>query len=399
MIVFWLISTILAGIALILILRPLLGGKPADDISRRELNIALYRQRLQELQLEHESGVIGDDQFQQTRHELERSLLQDVPDEDADSKAITPVSTKTALISTASFILLVAGMYWLIGDIHYLSPERKAVQIQQQRQAMLIAGIDELQAHLKTNPRDAEAWALLGRSYLLLGRFQQAVASYEKAYQLTGGRHPQLLADYAESLARANGGNLSGRPLELAKRALQLDANNQSALWLVGFAAFQQRDYRSAINYWRRLYRIQQQRGQVDPALKQFLGQAEQRAGVAVKPGPKLVVKISLSPALQRQVRASDTVFIFARAANGPRMPLAILRKKAGKLPFKVVLDDSHAMRPGMALSNFDQVFIEARISRSGTANRQKGDLYGRSPAVRVARNRPVVIVIRNRVQ
>lgn len=409
---FWLLAVVMVGTALAVILLPMF-RKPSVAITSDELNATLYRQRLKELEIEQKNGVIGDDQYQQAVHELERDLLQDVPVKSGNARIEKDIKPNMTVIVAAGlgFLLVATGLYALLGDVYYLSPTIKAEHLQRQQRAtligsidkvqgaMLIGGIDKVQAHLKANPRDAQAWAILGRTYLLLGHYKQSISSYEQAYQLTGGQHPQLLVDYAEALARANGGNLSGRPTELATRALSMDGNNQSALWLLGFAGYQQKQYRQVLVYWRKLYRLQQQSGKIDPMLQNYLGQVLQLTGKSLSSESALTVRVSLSSALRRQTRDTDTVFIYARAVKGPRMPLAIVRKQVSDLPLTVTLNDSMAMRPGMGLSNFRRVTIEARISRTGNAIRQKGDLYGRSNPVRVDRRQPVTIVISNRVK
>ncbi len=402
MMVFWLLAVIMVGTALAVLLLPMFRKPSVAAISSDELNAALYRQRLEELELEQKNGTIGEDQYQQAVHELERSLLEDVPVKSSKPRTATDTKPNKTVIVAAGlgFLLVATGLYALLGDVYYQSPTSKAEQLQRQQRTMLIGGIDKMQAYLKTNPRDAQTWAMLGRTYLLLGQYKQSVSSYEQAYQLTGGRHPQLLVDYAEALARANGDTLSGRPTKLAKRALSMDGKNQSALWLLGFAAYQQKQYRQVLVYWRKLYRIQQQSGRIDPALQNYLGQVLKLTGesLTLSPGSALTVRVSLLSALRRQARGTDTVFIYARAVKGPRIPLAIVRKQVSDLPLTVTLNDSLAMRPGMGLSNFRRVTIEARISRTGNAIRQKGDLYGRSNPVRVDRRQPVAIVISNRV-
>jgi cytochrome c-type biogenesis protein CcmH len=257
------------------------------------------------------------------------------------------------------------------------------------------ASAEELAARLQSNPGDGAGWATLARSYNVLGRFNEAAAAYATAVSLLPA-DAQLLADYADALAMSQGQRLDGKPLDIIQRALKADPANLKALALAGSAAFERKDYRGAVGYWEKVVQgapadsefsrsigssLEEARALVEgrtpvaalpaimPAQSAAMGQA---AGAATLSG-----KVSVAPHLAGKAKPDDTVFIFARAEKGSRMPLAILSKPFRELPMTFTLDDSSAMASGMKLSSAGTVMVVARVSRSGNASAQSGDLEG----------------------
>jgi cytochrome c-type biogenesis protein CcmH len=248
---------------------------------------------------------------------------------------------------------------------------------------------------MQEQPNDAEGWSMLARSYSVLGRHPEALAAYEKAVALRKD-DPSLLADYADSLAVKNNRNLEGEPMKLVERALKLDPKHLKALSLAGSYAFARKDYLGAIKHWEKVVAI----GPADNAFVQQFGpaiaEARDLAGLppVAKPldstpptalaGRTVSGRVTLSAALAKQAQPDDTVFVFARPAPGAGMPLAILRKQVKDLPLDFTLDDSMAMSPANALSSSSKVVVSARISKSGNAMPQPGDLSGQTAEVNV---------------
>jgi cytochrome c-type biogenesis protein CcmH len=264
----------------------------------------------------------------------------------------------------------------------------------------IAAMVDKLAQRMKEQPNDAEGWAMLARSYSVLGRHPEALVAYEKAVALRKD-DPTLLADYADSLAVKNNHKLDGEPMKLVERALKLDPKNIKALSLAGTAAFDRKDYAGAVKQWEKVVAI----GPADNAFVQQLGpaidEARQLAGLpaASRPldgapaasdtpvaatGSTVSGTVTLSATLAKQAKPEDTVFVFARPAPGTGMPLAILRKQVKDLPLDFTLDDSMAMSPANALSGSKKVVVSARVSKSGNAMPQPGDLSGQSAEVSV---------------
>ena len=261
--------------------------------------------------------------------------------------------------------------------------------------------VDRLAQRLKDKPDDAAGWALLARAYSAMGRFAEAVPAYDKVLALQG-ENADLLADSADALAGLNQGKLNPQALARIERALVLDPDNVKALALAGSAAFDAQDYPSAVRQWQRVesalpadsaFRSQIQASLAQarqlgglaagaPAVAAVGGPASAATGVSAPARTALSGRVTLDPALAGRVSPGDTVFVFARAASGPRLPLAVLRKQVKDLPFDFTLDDSMAMAPTARLSGQAQVVVGARISPRGDAMPQAGDLAGQSGAV-----------------
>jgi cytochrome c-type biogenesis protein CcmH len=261
--------------------------------------------------------------------------------------------------------------------------------------AAIQATIDRLSERLKSQPDDAAGWTMLARSYTAQGRASDALPAYKRALDLQP-QDAQALADYADALAVANNRSLVGEPEALALRAVKLDPKNVKALSLAGTAAFNRGDFKTAANLWERAVNASDPVSEFTQQLQAALAEARQRAGLpplgasaapaapaapAAEPAPTVGVtatsvagRVSLSAAARAAVGPDDTVFIFARAVTGSRMPLAIQRRKVSDLPLDFRLDDSMAMFPALRLSTVRQVVIGARVSKSGNATPQAGD-------------------------
>jgi cytochrome c-type biogenesis protein CcmH len=194
---------------------------------------------------------------------------------------------------------------------------------------------------------------------------------------------------FAEVQAGLQGNRLDGTPLDLVERALSIDPNFARALWLAGVAAYKSGDGDRALSYWHRLGQLKEldarSRAQVEQAMAQVgQGRAAPRKASAAASGASVAARIELAPELMEKTSPGDVVFVFARAAAGPRMPLAVQRLRVADLPRDIVLDDSMAMSPQMRLSAFDEVILAARVSRTGSATPSPGDLVGASAPVAV---------------
>ena len=244
---------------------------------------------------------------------------------------------------------------------------------------------------------------MLGRSYAVLGRFGEASEAYAKAAARMP-RDAQLLADYADALAMAQGRTLQGGPEKILLSALAIDPDNVKALLLAGTAAFDRSDHSAAIRYWERALRVLPEESDMVQRLRASIAEARALAGSpdgktrVAKPAPaqggsRVSGVVRLAPELAGKVAPGDTVFIFARAVEGPRMPLAILRVRGSDLPAEFTLDDSMAMAPQMKLSAFPRVIIGARVSKSANASPQPGDLQGLSAAVKVGAKSVSVVI------
>ena len=249
--------------------------------------------------------------------------------------------------------------------------------------------VSDLVQNLAERPEDANAWLMLGRSNGLLGRRDEALAAYEKAVALRGG-DAGMLAEYARALATKNGGRSTPQSDALLARALAAEPANPQALGLAGISAFQHADYVTAIRHWETMARGLPADSPDLPRLQASLAEARKRSDSTAT---SLSGTVTLAPALARQASPSDTVFIFARAAQGSGAPLAALRKQVRDLPIRFSLDDSMAVLPDAKLSGATQLIVGARISKSGNPIRSPGDLSGESaPTVPGARGVSITI-------
>lgn len=377
------------------------------------------KQQLLQLKALHADGSLPEAAYQEGKAKLERRILDQVLAGNTPSAAAkpttaaaTPAPSETAngprpspwLVSgltVAVVVIAAAGYLWKGsvppsmqgGDAPAMADAQDA---QQSNAAQQIAGmVDKLAERLKSRPDDVEGWTMLARSYSVLGRHAEALKAYEKALSLRKD-DPALLADYADSLAVNSNNSLEGEPMKYVERALKLDPKNLKALYLAGTYAFNKKDYPTAVKLWERLAAVGPAGNvfarEVEPAIAEArsLAGMPSAAGAANGGSPAAASAaavsgtVSLSAALAKQAQPDDTVFVFARAAEGSRIPLAILRKQVKDLPLSFKLDDSMAMSPATALSSARKVIVGARVSKSGNAMPQPGDLAGQSQPVAV---------------
>jgi cytochrome c-type biogenesis protein CcmH len=260
--------------------------------------------------------------------------------------------------------------------------------------------VAKLEQRMKDQPDDAEGWSMLGRSYSAMGRYPEAVTAFKRVAALKP-KDAQALADQADAVAMAAGRKLAGEPAQLIARALELDPKNLKALALAGTIAFDANDYAKAAQLWTTAVAVAEPGSELERNLQSGVAEARSRAGLPAAPvaaasagaaapnaaaaaGATLAGQVQIAAALKGKAAPEDTLFVFARAVDGPRVPLAILRKQVKDLPLTFTLDESMAMNPAMSLSTAKQVIVGARVSKSGNAIAQPGDLQGFSQAVAV---------------
>jgi cytochrome c-type biogenesis protein CcmH len=406
---------ILAGVMIALALAFVLPAltkrhKDEEQTTRARANVMIYRDQLAELDADLRNNTISKEQHDAGRREIERRVLEDTLASLNEAPPATAGHTKWVPIALSVIIPLAAvGLYLKLGTPQAVSPQMAANDPTSAQgnvespHGTSFEKIREMAAklaeRLKQQPNDGEGWAMLARSYRVLGEFKEASDAYEKAIKLVPA-DAQLLADYADALAMAQGQSLEGEPMQLVERALKVDPNNLKALALAGTAAFDGKNYKLAVGYWQKAVKLSPPDSEFTQSLQSGLQEAQALAegrtppqdlpnimpergsnqAEAAAPASSAAAisgKVSLSPSLAAKVSPEDTVFIYARAESGPPMPLAILRKKASELPVSFTLDDNSAMSPNMRLSNFAKVTVMARVSKSGNAMPQSGDLEG----------------------
>jgi len=335
--------------------------------------------------------------------------------ESGDSKPLTRNFSDHAVTALVLLAVpaLALGLYYRLGSVHSLTiaaPPEQIAAADDGKLPPVEVLVEQLEQRMTQTPDDPRGWQMLGQTYIAMGRYADARDAYGKALQLVGDQ-PTLMMRYAEAIARANDGNLSGEPTELIDKALTLEPNNPDALWLGGLAAYQRGDGETTLSQWRQLLAMQAPGSESASTLKEHIARAERTflagadtpdAGTEAGTGnlmdaasaASIQASVSVDPALVEQITPSDILFIYARAAQGPKMPLALVRRTAGELPLTVRLDDSMAMIPDMKLSAFAEVEVVARVSRAGSATPRSGDLTGSSEILAVGGTQVTDVVI-----
>jgi cytochrome c-type biogenesis protein CcmH len=380
-------------------------------------SVRALRQQMQALRALHEAGTLSAEQFEASRAALERRAVESIS---APVAAAGDAPSPKFIAGLAMFVVLVvAGGYTWIGspgslplgpgagsampasgaaDAGAANADANAPHAVTSEQ--IAAMVDRLAQRLKDKPDDAEGWTMLARSYVVLGRHADAVEAFRHATQLRP-EDATLLADFADALAVTQQRRLEGEPMQLVERALKLEPGNVKALALAGTAAFDRQDYAGAVRQWEQALKGEPAGSDFARQLQADIAQARQQAGgalpapaetaaassapsAATAPAARISGTVELSPSLAAMASPEDTVFVFARAAQGPRMPLAILRRQVKDLPLRFTLDDSMAMSPAARLSTAGRVIVGVRVSKSGNAIAQPGDLQGASGEVAV---------------
>ena len=291
-----------------------------------------------------------------------------------------------------------AGVYQLIGTPSAIDN----VPTQAQAGMDIHKALDELRAHLVAAPKDAQGWLLLAQAETEMQQPDQTRDAYDHVLQLTPNDTNAMVGWAEADAASRTDHHIEGRARDLLLQAVKLAPDNQRGLWLLGISDFQQGQYADAAATWRVLQPQLQPGSTVAQAVAQQIALADARVNGKSDPaeqsanaqGPALQVNVSLAPALKTKLAAGDTLFVYARAENGPPMPLAVARLDASKLPTTVTLTDAMSMVPTMKLSSTPHVFVGARISHSGQAIAQAGDLEGNAGVVAVDSKTPISIVI-----
>lgn len=412
MVLFMLLAAAMVAVALAFVLAPLLrhAREGSADPSAR---------RLRALDEALASGVIDDDEYR-----AKRAALATSPQTMRPSRAGSIALLFTALLLPAAALAL----YRFVGAPQALDPANLAADTESasphgDRGPEMEQAIAMLAERLKQKPDDVEGWALLARAYQAMGRGDDALDAYRHAHDLAKD-NAAISVEYAQALALAAPGHrIDGEARALLDEVVKADASNQRALWLLGISDYQGERYDAAIARWKTLLPLLDPASDVATSVKKQIAEAEARrdgkappeevlastasakpsaeqpaAAAADANAPKLTVQVALDPSLKNALDPDATLFVFARAASGPPMPLAIQRLKASQLPLTVTLDESMGMLPTMKLSMFPQVIVGARVSKSGNAMPQSGDLQTLSAPLDVHRSEPLALTIDQRV-
>jgi cytochrome c-type biogenesis protein CcmH len=355
-------------------------GSEAQRVDPARANAEVYREQLAELEREHSQGTLSSAEYQQTRDELTRRLLEDVQGAEAAAAMPAPTGSRWVRSTLALFVVCVplASLmaYGVLGQPAGLDPEALAQSepregVDPKKMADMVA---QLERRLQEDPNQVQGWVMLGRVQRAMGQFEAAGQAYAKALALS--RDDDIAIEQAEVLAQARQGRFEGAPWQIIQGVLRANPEHLSALLLAGSAAYAEGRYEQALKFWQRARSQMTPQSPDFPALEEALTQVRGKLGAAAAPvsASRITGVVRLAAPLQGQVAPADTVFIYATPADGSRMPLAIVRTTVAALPYAFTLDDSSAMTQAN-LSSVAQVTLRARISKTGEARAQPGEL------------------------
>lgn len=432
---FWLIAAVLTLAAILFLLPSLFskkhshgkstGDKPLSSESiRLQQNILIAKEQLEDIEFRFEKGELSEEAYRKSRQELEQSLYDDLKQSEQQEQEMPVKRTPATLISSAIIVSLVpliaVGMYLKLGNPVFtteLSSKQAARQELRKNVPTKADGSPDidtmvagLQKKMEADPDNLKGWFMLGRSYMVLRKYPEAATAFERANKLQPDSTEIMLA-LADSLAMKNGGRIEGQAVELIDKVLAIEPNNLTGLWLGGMAARQQLDFVTAVKRWQHVLpqlRTQEEKTEINSliaeAKKQLTpeqqaqlnsnsqtvekstastSQNQKVADSAASQSADIVVSITLADKFKSSVQPEDYVFVYAKAMNGPPMPLAAVKKQVKDLPFEVKLNDEMAMMPNLKVSSFPQVVVGARVSKTGGAISQNGDLYTEQSAVK----------------
>lgn len=424
---FWSIVSAMTLAVLGLVLRPLFMRQPTVT-NDQEKKLPVYRQQFSELEQDLANGLLTDDQYQAARSELERRVLEETGSTDASMVTTGGfVNLRLVALSLAMIIPASSGvLYWTLGNPAAMTHPAASAASQGgpggdgQMAEGLNQLIEQLRKKLEQNPNDGVGWGLLARSYMAMERYADAVPIFERATKLDPD-NAGLLADYADALAVHQGRKLEGRPETLIQKALKLDPHNVKALMLSGTIAYNRKDFARAAKEWEEAHTyLPSDDQESSDQLKASIAEAKRRMGSGpsmnmlvanppmeqakpAKPTAQsgqsraITGKVILGPNLANKASLPDTLFVFAKDVAGPPMPVSIVRASKKDLPFTFRLDDSTSPMPSRKLSDIDTVVIVARLSKSGKAMPESGDLEGMSQPIKPGAENITVVIDRER--
>jgi cytochrome c-type biogenesis protein CcmH len=418
MIPFWLAvgAMVLAAIGIAVI--PVFRARESSDTSRTALNARVYRDRAEELDTDLAEGRLEAEQHRELKDELGRTLL----DDSGESEAVATRDDRSHWIAAALFIALPALGLLYYYQTAYQGPSAEWIDLRARMNDTIAQALDDpddlppgvvenlpdfaraLQSQLLAeDSKDARAWLLLGVSYLQLQAPIPARDALERAYRIDPER-VQTMVSLAQARILGSDGRMDPTSAELLASALRKDPSHQGALLMYGFGAFNAGRFQDAIGAWERLLSLVEPGSERARLIENTIAQARRSASSpspAAQPGSSaaasevaLDVTVEMASEVAANLSAGDTLFVFAKARQGPPMPLAVVRQAAQGFPVRVTLDDSRAMAPNMKLSDFKEVLVEARVSKSGNVAATPGDLESSPAPVDLSNARQSVSIV-----
>ena len=394
-ITFWAAMVSMLFVAIGILIFPLLRVRESASIAYRESNLQLHKSKIQELDVDLAEGRIDQAHYRVARQELDRELLDDVPVESKDTAALHySVADKRhpgVALTIAVFLPALALLLYMQLGMHSVGEQAVAGQAMPSVAEM----VRTLEQRLNSGGGKAEEWAMLARAYKHLQRYNDAIKAFD--FALERAPSAQLMLEQAETLALSNNQRFDGRARALIQAAREREPDNINVLWFAGVAEFQAGNYHQSIEHLARLAPQAAQDPEINKSVRFYIEKAREQliaAGDDMAPvdeilglaatgstasdsGARLQVQVTISEVVKQKFSDSDVVFVYAKAAQGPKMPLAVQRLSLAQLPASVTLDDNMAMVEGMNLSAFSNVIVSARVTKSGSAIARSGDYIG----------------------
>ena len=393
MTLFLLSASSLLLISIIVIIRTLM-NKNNEKINSNQNSIDIYNQKLKEINFDIENHLITKSEANNAIEELEYSLIKDNKNTDIlDSKLYFSNLESKKTISIILLLVIpvfVISVYSFIGTPNsieklVLVSDLKNTKNDSEKLVSVEQMLKRVERRLLDDPNNSDDWLMLANSYVVLKRYPEAIRALENLYRLKGD-DPSLLFRYADVLAMANSGIFAGKPSELIKKALQLDPQNTMGLWLAGLVAYEEGEVKKAINYWENVLPKLEIGSEEEKNIRKYIEFAKENNNISIQNNGSITqekieyslkLSIELSPNFTN-INKNKAVFIYAKPINSPNnMPIIVLRKTVADLPLLVEMNDSMSMLPSNKLSDYKSVQVLARISNSGNAKSEKGDLIG----------------------
>ena len=364
--------------------------KPVTQASQAKANAKVYRDQILELDREHDSGHISDQEWQQSRDELSLRLLEDTSAVDDPAAKAEKPAIWTAVVLAVALPLGSMGLYMWVGQPEALNP--LALKTPDQVDPKDLAKMAQTLAEkLQAKPDNLQGWVMLGRTYRTLENFDAALKAYDSALKLSDD--DDLKLERIEVIAMQRQGQFEGEPWNVIREILQRDPQHFGALLTAGSASYAEGKFADALKYWEQARKPLDANNPDLEGLENAIAAVRDRLGMppakgttssALASGLNVTGQVNLSASLKSKASANDVVFIYATPANGDRMPLAIFKTTVSQLPLNFTLDDSTAMTPDRKLSAAGEVMVKVRVSKSGNAMPQSGDLSGSLGPVKV---------------
>jgi cytochrome c-type biogenesis protein CcmH len=368
--------------------------KPVTQASQAKANAKVYRDQILDLDREHDSGHISDQEWQQSRDELSLRLLEDTSAVDDPAAKAEKPAIWTAVVLAVALPLGSMGLYMWVGQPEALNP--MAAKTPDQVDPKDLAKMAQTLAEkLQAKPDNLQGWVMLGRTYRTLENFDAALKAYDSALKLSAD--DDLKLERIEIIAMQRQGQFEGEPWNVIREVLQRDPQHFGALLTAGSASYAEGKFADALKYWEQARKPLDANNPDLEGLENAIAAVRDRLGMppaksspassstsAATSGLNVTGQVNLSASLKSKASPNDVVFIYATPANGDRMPLAIFKTTVSQLPLNFTLDDSSAMTPDRKLSAAGEVMVKVRVSKSGNAMPQSGDLSGSLGPVKV---------------